>query len=262
MRAASLLPKRALKALRERVRPDFGFNLHDQGARTLAGARGPQVGIALLAPPTGERGGYDPTRQRARLVAATIARVVQHEIPGRVAKYDDAFNPRAFGDLMQAWGTSTVLIESGALPDDPEKQRLRTINVIAILSALDAIATGSYRTASESAYDALPYNRSGASDMVVRGGQVVLEGQPPVPLDFALSYEDAVSRTGLRLRDVGDLGDVVALDTVDARGLFIHPEPPMLAGGGRVFRLGSPAALTLRRGAGRESEVVRRIGAP
>jgi len=41
---------RALKALRDSLRPEFGFNLHDQNARTLTGARGRQVAIAVLAP--------------------------------------------------------------------------------------------------------------------------------------------------------------------------------------------------------------------
>jgi predicted deacylase len=147
---------RALKALRDRVRPQFGFNLHDQQARTRAGARGSQVAVALLAPPRDAQGSYDAVRARARLVAATLAAPLTAELPGRVAKYDESFNPRAFGDLMQQWGTSTVLVESGALPGDPEKQRLRALNVAALVDALDAIATRRYEQASPDAYERLP----------------------------------------------------------------------------------------------------------
>ena len=149
---------RALKALRDSIRPAFGFNLHDQGARTIGGPAGPLVAVALLAPPAGADGAYGPTRAAARLVAADLAALLERELPGRVAKYDERFEPRAFGDLMQRWGTSTVLIESGALPGDPEKQRLRAVNVVAIVSALDAIATGRFRAADPRAYDALPGN--------------------------------------------------------------------------------------------------------
>ena len=70
-----------------------------------------------------------------------LATVLEDELPGRTAKYDDTFNPRAFGDLIQQWGTSTVLIESGALPDDPQKQALRWLNRALLLSALEAILT-------------------------------------------------------------------------------------------------------------------------
>jgi hypothetical protein len=252
---------RALKSLRDRLTPAFGFNLHDQGARTLAGERGAQVAIALLAPAARPDGGYDETRTRARLVAAAIAQMLAPELDGRIAKYDDTFNPRAFGDLMQQWGTSTVLIESGALPGDPEKQRLRDINGRAILASLDAIATGRYRDADPAAYERLPMNAGIDNDLLVLGARVVLGEDPPMPLDIALIYDDAVARTGPRVREIGDLDDAAALDTLDASGLFLHPEPSMVAetDGRAWLRVGVPAAFTLRRGADRGSEVVRRV---
>jgi hypothetical protein len=255
---------RTLKRIRDRLSPDFGFNLHDQSARTRAGSRGPQVAIALLAPPYDATRGYDSVRTRARLVAAAIARTLAAEIPGRIASYDDTFNPRAFGDLMQQWGTSTVLIESGALPGDPDKQRLRAVTAAAILSALDAIATGSYRAESPASYDALPRNTGGAVDVLILGGQLVLPGQPPLRADVALNYEEAVARSGPRIRDVGDLREAVAIDTIDASGMFVHVEDAALTtrGGGQWLRLGAPAALTIRRGLAPTSEVVRRVGEP
>lgn len=254
---------RTLARLRDRVRPDFGFNLHDQGARVLAGPRGRQVGIALLAPPFSNDRGYDEVRSRARLVAAVIARTLGEEIPGRIARYDDTFNPRAFGDLMQQWGTSTVLIESGALPDDPEKQRLRALNVAGLLAALDAIAIGSYANADPDAYEALPGNRGGVSDVLVRGGQLVLPGTSPLRGDIALTFDDALARTGPRVRDVGDLREVVAIDTIDASGLFLHPRQSALTSGngGVWLRIGAPAAIDIRRGADPASELVRAIAA-
>lgn len=115
---------RVLKAVRDRIEPDFGFNLHDQNARTRVG-QGEQAAIALLPPPADQARSYGPVRSRARQVAAWLATDFGHAVGGRIARYDDTFNPRAFGDMMQAWGTSTVLIESGALTGDPQKQRLR-----------------------------------------------------------------------------------------------------------------------------------------
>jgi hypothetical protein len=255
---------RALKSLRDRIRPDFGFNLHDQGARVLAGTGGKQVAIALLAPPSSADRGYDEVRSRARLVAAIIAQTLADEIPGRVARYDDTFNPRAFGDLMQQWGTSTVLIESGALPDDPEKQRLRALNVAALLAAFDAIATGAYVSADPDAYESLPGNRGGAHDVLVLGGQLALPGRPPTRADVAIAYDDAVARTGAKVRDVGDLRDAVAIDTVDATGLFLHlPQSSLTTGPGGVWLpIGAEAAIEVRRGANPASELVRTIGGP
>lgn len=255
---------RALKALRDRLEPHFGFNLHDQNARTRAGRNGPASGIALLPPAYDAAKSYDDVRTRARLVAATLATAFAYEIPGRIAKYDDTFNPRAFGDLMQQWGTSTVLIESGALPDDPQKQRLRTLNAAAILVALDAIATRGYESADPGAYESLPFNAGGANDLLVRGGQLVLPGLAPMLVDLAINYDDAVAKTGGRVRDVGDLADVVAIDTVEASGLFLHPLPAALTTtpAGPMLRIDAPARFEIRRGADPGSELVRRFPDP
>ncbi len=254
---------RALKAVRDRQRPAFGFNLHDQNARTRVGRDGVQAAIALLAPPHDASREYNAVRSRARLVAATLAMSFGTELPQRVAKYDDGFNPRAFGDLMQQWGTSTVLIESGALPGDPEKQRLRALHVGALLSVFDALATGAYRAADPAWYESLPFNTGGASDLLITGGQLVLPGQAPARVDLAVNFDDAVARTGGRVREVGDLADVVAIDTLDVRGLFLHPAASALVrdAAGAVLRIGAPAVFDVRRGAQPESPLVRTIGA-
>ena len=111
-------------------------------------------------------------------------------------------------------------------------------------------------------YDVLPRNTGGAVDVLVLGGQIVLPGQPPLRADLAFNYEEPVARTGPRLRDVGDLREAVAIDTIDATGLFIHPEQAALTerDGGRWLRLGAPGAVVIRRGPSAESEAVRRIG--
>lgn len=179
-----------------------------------------------------------------------------------MAKYDDTYNPRAFGDLMQQWGTSTVLIESGALPNDPQKQRLRALNVAAILVALDAIATGAYEGAAISAYESLPFNAGGASDLLLRGAQLVLPGKPPMLVDIAINFDDAVAKVDGRVRDVGDLAEVEAIDTLDLSGTFLHPSSRALTTtpAGPMLRIGAPAVFEVRRGASSSSELVRQIG--
>lgn len=219
---------------------------------------GQQVGIALLAPAISEDRRYDEVRSRARLVAARMAVRIGTVIPGQVAMYDDAFNPRAFGDLVQTWGTSTVLIESGALAGDPEKQRLRAVNVAALVDALVAIGEGSYAAADPRWYDALPQNRSIALDLILRGAQVVGIGPEPYLVDLGITYGDGVSKRQPRLSEVGDLSAAVALDTLDATGLFLHPSAAMVTSqdGRRWLRIGNPVEFVLRRGASASSEAV------
>lgn len=260
-RQLATLEGRALNETRERVDPEFGFNLHDQNARTRAGRRGPQAAIALLAPPYNEEGEYNDVRSRARLVAAVMARSLATEIPGRIAKYDESYSVRAFGDAMQRAGVSTVLVESGALPNDPQKQRVRALNVAAITTALDAIATGQYQQADPADYDSLPPNVGGAVDLLIARGHLVLPGREPRRADIAINYEDPVARTGGRVRDVGDLREMIAIDTIDASNLYIHADSAAMQGtSGGWLRMGSPAVFDLRRGAETTSELVRRLG--
>ncbi len=251
-----------LKAVRDRLKPKFGFNLHDQNARTRVGRDGVQAAIALLAPPHDATRAYNEVRSRARLVASTLATSFQTELPNRVAKYDDGFNPRAFGDLMQQWGTSTVLIESGALPGDPQKQRLRALHVAALISVFDALATGAWSSADPQTYEQLPFNTGGASDVLVLGGRLVLPGSAPARVDLAINYDDAVARTGGRVREVGDLAGVVAIDTINVEGLFLHPDASTLtrASAGVLLPIGAPAVLHVRRGVDTSSALVRTIG--
>jgi hypothetical protein len=251
---------RILKAVRDSLAPAFGFNLHDQGARTTAGEGGEQVAIALLAPAADTSRAYGPVRDRARQLPALLATGLQKIKPQRVAKYDDTFNPRAFGDLIQRWGTSTVLIESGALPDDPQKQELRRVNVMLLLTAFEAIATQRYREADPDVYESLPFNRRVASDILLVGGRVVVPNGEAMPLDVALVYEDPVARRGLRLGEVGDLDDAVAMDTVDVSGLYLHIATPSTFDPSDWWLIGDePVAVVVRKSSRADAEVVIRL---
>lgn len=251
---------RALKALRDSLDPAFGFNLHDQGARTTSGPGGEQVAIALLVPAADSARFYGPVRARARQLAALLAAGLGETLPGRTAKYDDTFNPRAFGDLIQSWGTSTILIESGALLDDPEKQWLRRVNVMLLLTAFEAIATERYRDADPQAYESLPFNHRMPNDLLLVGGRVVVPDGEPLPLDIALVYEDPVARRGLRLGEVGDLDDVAAMDTLDVSDFFLHIQSPSTLDPDDWWLIGGePVAVVVRKGPDADDEVVMRL---
>ncbi len=251
---------RTLKAVRDRIVPDFAFNLHDQNARTRVGT-GEQAAIALLPPASDSARSYGPVRSRARLVAAWLARDFAQVMPGRIAKYDDTFNPRAFGDLMQTWGASTVLIESGALPNDPQKQQLRRYNAAAILGVLEAIAMKGYEGVDPGEYERLPFNRGGAYDLLITGATLVIPGIGTSRNDIAVNYDESLMRVGGRIREMGDLEGAIGLDTLRLDGLFLHPDPDaiLMTGGSRWLPLGSPARFTVRESAEPGSRLVRRI---
>lgn len=148
----------ALKALYDRVKPGFGFNLHDQRVGYRAGSSGQDVVIALLAPPYNAAGEVNATRARAIGVAAVIRTALEPYIAGRIARWDDTFNPDAFGDLTSQWGSSTVLIEAGSIEGDAQKQKLRKLYFLALVAALDAIASNGRADPPPSLYTDLPEN--------------------------------------------------------------------------------------------------------
>ncbi|MYC51847.1 MAG: peptidase M14 [Gammaproteobacteria bacterium] len=251
---------RALKSVHDRIRPAFGFNLHDQSPRFRVGDSGRMAAIALLAPAYSDKPEVSERQRTAMRVCGVVRRAIEPLVGGHVTRYDDAFNPRAFGDLMGTWGASTILIESGGWPDDPDKQHLRMVNFVGILSALGSIADGSYEQADLALYDGLPPNGRMVSDLLLAGGTLIAPGVSPMVADVLIEYDDPLTRSGPTIVEVGDLADREAHETVAADGLFVvagegHRAPD---GSARIGP-GAPADLVVARDpAGKV--VVRRIG--
>jgi hypothetical protein len=253
---------RALKGLQASFRPEFGFNLHDQNVRTRVGASDRLAAISLLAPAYDSANSLNETRTRALQVATVVLDAVRPLVGGHVTRYDDTYNPRAFGDLMQRWGVSTVLIESGGWRNDPEKQYLRRVNFVALLTALDVIATGRYTNADPAGYRALPFNGRPVQDLLIRGGTVVAPGLPPYAADLAIEYDRPLRREGGRISDIGDLSRLEARDTLDIRGLFVHLHGSDRTGdpaGPHVAPGETPASFDIRRGPEPDSPLVWRV---
>jgi hypothetical protein len=223
---------RLLKAVRDEVEPDFGFNLHDQNAAVRVGNTDRGVAIALLAPAFNEARDVDEKRRRAMQVSTLLVEAMTPLVGDHIAKYDDTFNPRAFGDLMGAWGASTILIESGAWADDPQKQHLRKTNFVGILSALDGIATGRYAQYDPDVYENLLYNGRRVTDLLIAGGSIAVPGIAPLAADILVDYQLPLRRDQGVIVDIGDMGEADAQDTLRVDGLFLIPTPEALDEGG------------------------------
>lgn len=235
---------RALKAAVDRLEPDFGFNLHDQDPAIRVGRSNRGAAIALLAPAFNEEREVDDKRRRAMQVASLLVEAMTPLVGDHIAKYDDAFNPRAFGDLVGAWGASTILIESGGWPDDPQKQHLRRTNFVGLVTALEAIATGGWEDFGTQVYDSLPFNGRRLPDLLVHGGTVSVPGIPSLRSDVLVEYDRPLLREGGRISDLGDLDGVEAQDTLDATGLYLIPFGDALDSGGGLGT-GRPARFLL-----------------
>ncbi|NVK58026.1 MAG: peptidase M14 [Alteromonadaceae bacterium] len=138
--------------------PDVAFNLHDQNPYYTAGQSAYPATIAFLAPAFHPDKHVDAPRLRAKQLIACMAETLSHWLPCHIGRYDDTYSLRSFGDNIAGTGASTILIESGAHPQDPHRQVARKMNVIAMHSAIDALLCNRYQEKSLADYYRIPDN--------------------------------------------------------------------------------------------------------
>ena len=217
---------RILRDAHRRLAPSFGFNLHDQELSSV-GASKNVTALALLAPAVDDRKSNPRVRRRAMRVAALMAQSLKQFAEEHLAQYDDAYEPRAFGDRMQSWGTSTVLIESGHWPKDPQKAFIRKLNFIALLSAIRAISNGSYDDAELDWYTSLPQNGKKMYDVIIRNVLLQHSTSWSHRIDIGLgrpqSFERISESTMVTIKEIGDLSTSDGLEVIAGSGRRISP---------------------------------------
>jgi hypothetical protein len=147
-------------------------------------------------------------------------------IPENLAKWDDTFYPTAFGDNIQKWGTSTVLIESGGWRGDPNKFFIRKLNCIGLLVTLYAIAVGESSKADVAVYEQIPFNMKLGCDYIIRNAVLKTSDQiVSVRVDIGINFDKRINvLTGqmddyATIMEIGDLSTFMALEKeVDANG--------------------------------------------
>jgi hypothetical protein len=216
--------------------------MHDQNPRYSVGKTGKQAVVSFLATAYDEARNINDVRKRSMQLIVGLNRELQAFVPDQIARFDDEFEPRAFGDNIQKWGTTLVLIESGGYKGDAEKMTIRRLNFVAILTALESIATGTYEQESIDDYQAMPENGRLLFDVLIRNATIRRNGRP-VTVDVGINRQEVNvdSARSFRYRstieDIGDLSTFYGLDEIDATGLRLKADRPL--------RLGQTASFTL-----------------
>lgn len=232
---------RLLKQLRDDWNPEIGFNLHNQQALTTVGRTPKQASISFLVVYGDEAKTTSFGQERNQRIASAMVTALQKFIPGHIARYSDEWTPTAFGDNFSAWGTPTILIETGALYGKDERYLVK-MNFIAFMTALQSLATGSERTQDPLIYVNLPENGSGGLvNFVFRRANLVKMAPaaapaptalptpaPPPVFNFIASDISAVTErrrasfvAPVKIRSVGDLPNVRGLEEYDASGFNV-----------------------------------------
>jgi hypothetical protein len=244
---------RLLKEVRDRHQPILGFNLHDQDRRTTVGDTGRLATIALLAVAGDPLGTVTEGRVRAKRVCAAIVAALAPLVGASIARYDEDWSPRAFGDNLTAWGTPVVLVESGGLPLGRPLTDLTRLNFVALASALHALAADDAAGHDPAVYERLTRNRGDAyADVVVRGGSIRQGGMSPYRADLAFDVEeDACPRplldepTGRAEAGAAGRRPVGGLGGSEAHRLRVADVPPQLS---KIVEVGDARFLAAGRG--------------
>jgi len=217
-----------LKHLCDSIKPQFGFNLHDQGKYYTCDTSSKPATISFLAPAYNYEKDINEVRANAMKLIVTMNTMLQAIVPGQVAKYSDDFEPRAFGDNIQKWGVSTILIESGEQPNDPERQYVRKLNYLMLLNAIYSIANKTYTTSSLADYEAIPGNARYMFDLIIRNALMEKNGKKYL-VDVGVNHTEIDVDDHSKFYELGqisELGDMSvfhAYQEFDAQKMLISP---------------------------------------
>ena len=221
-----------LKQVRDRFNPKIGFNLHNQSWSTTVGDPPKPASISLLSVAYDRPRSENAGRRLTKKVCAVIRDALEPFASGQIGRYDEDFEVRAFGDNLTLWGTPVVLIETGGFPAATPDPFLVRMNFVAILSALDALATGGVEKADAKRYETLPANESRGFYILIRNATVVAgTGVRAFTADIGISGNRRVrtvagQRQIFMQTNIGDLGDLrtsAGLREIDAGGLIAAP---------------------------------------
>lgn len=227
---------RILKSLVLDLKPEFSFNLHDQAIYYAVGESPVQAAVAFLATAYNKETDWNEVRTKSMQVICEMNQELQSIIPDRIGRFSDEFEPRAFGDNIQKWGSCLILVESGSYPDDTEKQYVRALNFHAILSGLHSIAQESYRNHTLSEYESIPQNNRTFVDLKITNLTVKGEfGDYTVDLGIINEEKNNAEATDFGyesvIEEMGDLSVFHGIETLDARGAkirLLHEFPEMI----------------------------------
>ncbi|WP_414829614.1 M14 family zinc carboxypeptidase [Alteromonas sp. H39] len=211
------------------LRPDIGFNLHDQSRYYAVGSSKKPATLSFLAPPFNAAGDVDGSRLRAKQLIAAMHQAVSNHRPGQFGRYNDAYAHRCFGDTIAGCGVSTILIESGADYHDPNRQSARTLNVVALYTALNASISQRYLQYSLDDYYAIAENQeNGLCDVLLKNVTQENETGDRYRCDIAVNETAPGHATVVATGDLTELGgfreiDCDGLTLCNAKGFCAEP---------------------------------------
>lgn len=220
-----------LSAWADEIKPSFAFNLHDQNRLYSVGNSPEQTHIAFLATTGDDKGTWTPSRLRAGQICNRMLSQIQPIIPGKIAKWTDEYESRAFGDTFSSRGYGLVLLESGGAGWDLEKHSLRKLNACLLIDAFCAIADGIYATESIANYEALPTNERAIVDIKITDAPLSSSVRADVLFNLVETpMTDGNIHYSWVVENIGDMSPFFGLTEIDGKDLHLSPDSSISLG--------------------------------
>jgi hypothetical protein len=120
-----------------------------------------------------------------------------------------------------------ILVESGGYGGDPEKQYIRKLNFMTLLTAFESIADHSYLKESKDRYNDIPENGRALYDLIIRGATINKNDKSYLS-DLGINrneinYANATRfYYSARVEEFGDLSTVFGTQEINASGLTLE----------------------------------------
>lgn len=215
-----------LRKLLLEFQPDLAYNLHDQ--RTIFGTEGFKLPatISFLAPAYNESRDFNETRLKAVKIINAMNLELQKHIPNQVGRFDDSFNINCIGDYTTSIGIPTILFEAGHYPMDYQREEVRKMVFIALLSSF-LERNNSEVTNELELYMNIPQNSKCFFDFIYRNVKIISNNEEKI-ITFAAQFDEKLENNQIvfdaKIVQVEDLDTVKGHFEFDAQQMVFSSE--------------------------------------
>ena len=211
---------KVLRDLINQIKPDFAFNLHDQSRYYAVGNKKLPATVSFLSPPGDTQNTVTPNRKEAMALISLFVNHMRPHLGECMAKYQDEYSMRAFGDYASHQGASCILIESGSSLNDKSRTMARKMNLLALLLSLEYLGIEDMQLQPIEPYVQLPLNtENGFTDLLIKG--ITVKGKKRNDYQIDVAIDVSPENGGSVVRELGDLRNLAGFTTIDGEGLHI-----------------------------------------
>jgi hypothetical protein len=211
-RDAQMLVSPEAKILNKRFKsfnPHFSLNLHDQDCTHTVGNTKEPVWLSFLATVGNQKKTASLQRKKSMsVIGETVTELKKIGIKN-ITRYNDEFEPRAFGDNFVKQGSSVILLEAGCIEKNGTKELERKIFKTALTTVIKKIAGFKVNSEMIDVYNILPENKDRMLDTKINN--VIVNNK----FRISLGIKDGV------IEEIGDLSIYGAYENLDAQGALI-----------------------------------------